>query len=195
MKKIQNRLIIPGLLSILFVTALAGAGFGQNFDVVISKNTVESADTPPIPLAERDGKKIGRVPFQKAVTVNLNGNGANITAMQIPAGKRFVIENVTAIVRCLESQRIEVNYFTSMPDGGVAKTTVHKLLLQKQGSFNESAVFVANQKEIVYSDEKIGNEHFSVGVSAQLNGIASGFVQAQFTFSGYLEDLPVVAMG
>ena len=88
---------------------------------------------------------------------------------------------------------MEVNYTTYTNNGaGVAKMTIHKLALQKQGSFKESAIYTASESGLFMADEKIGNEHFSVGVGASLNAITAPFAQAQFTFSGYLEDLPAV---
>ena len=42
------------------------------------------------------------------------------------------------------------------------------------------------------ADEVIGTNHYNVVAQARLNGMApaGAFTQAQFTFSGYLEDVP-----
>jgi hypothetical protein len=191
MKKITSCLIIPVLFSTMLATALAGPAFGQKIDEPESAFLL--ANTPLDGLLDKNEKAPGRTPFVKQITLNPTGLGLNVVAMQIPAGKRLVIENVSVVVRCSESQRMEVNYSTYTNNGaGVAKMTIHKLALQKRGSFKESSIFTAVESGLVFADEKIGSEHFSVGVAASLNSVTAPFAQAQFTFSGYLEDLPVI---
>lgn len=199
MKTLSNRAIILALLTAVFAVALSAEAFGQKIDETIlftgngPETVVRPVEVSPVESSDKKKEKIGRVIFQKSVTVTPTGSGINIVAMQIPAGKRLVIENVSANVRCLESQKMEVSYSTYMNNGGGAQMTVHRLMLQRQGSFNDSSIFTANQKTEVLADEKIGSEHFSVGVSVRpVSGTVSGFVQAQFTFTGYLEDLPAV---
>jgi hypothetical protein len=204
MKKISICLIIPALFSTMFVMLLAGKVFGQEFDEPTGtsgsltvggsapESTARLTNLPLYGLSGKDEKTALRTPFQKQVTLNPNGLGLNVVAMQIPAGKRLVIENVAVVVRCPESQRMEVNFSTYTSNGaGGAKMTIHNLALQKQGSFRESAMFTASQRGLIFADEKIGNEHFSVGVAARLSALTAATAQAQFTFTGYLEDLPV----
>ena len=170
-----------------FAILLANSTFGQN---VANLNFADfEATGSPLPLKAENLP--ARVPFQKQVTVNPSGLGYRIVAMQIPAGKRLVIENVSVVVRCSEGQRLDVGYFTYSNTGGnIAGKTLQKLTLQRRGSFNDSAIFTAQTRGSVVADEQIGTEHFSVGVSARLINPGAGFAQAQFTFSGYLEDLP-----
>ena len=93
---------------------------------------------------------------------------------------------------------MEVNYFTYMDngdgEGGIAAITFHRFALIDQGSFDGTSIFAANHKVLVFADEQIGTTHYQVGVQARLNVVppANSFVQAQVTFSGYLEDLPTV---
>ncbi|HVE58343.1 MAG TPA: hypothetical protein VNB22_16040 [Pyrinomonadaceae bacterium] len=203
MNKISIYLMIPVLFSMMFVTLLAEQAFGQKFDEPAGtsglsmfggnapESTGQSANLPLDRLSEKDEKIAGRTPFQKQITINPTGLELNVVAMQIPTGKRLVIENVSVVVRCSESQRMEVDFSTYAGNGaGAAQMTIHKLVLQKQGSFRESAIFTASESGLIFADEKIGNEHFSVGVAARLNAVTAAFAQAQFTFTGYLEDLP-----
>jgi hypothetical protein len=184
-----NYITKQSLFSILFAGLLAVTALGQN-TAKINFADLEAINKP-LPFKVENSPV--RVPFQKQVTVNPNGLGNRIVAMQIPAGKRFVIENVSVIVRCPEIQRIEVNYFTYSNNGGnIAEKALQKLTLERRGSFNNSAIFTAKNKGLVFADEQIGTEHFSVGVSARLINRTDGYGQAQFTFSGYLEDLPAV---
>jgi hypothetical protein len=182
---------MTGLLAALFVAALAGQAFGCKEFVSVEKvGTTEKEVKLTRCVSKREIKPRGQTAFEKTVVVNLNGSGVNVVAMQIPAGKRLVIEKVTAIVRSPESQRVELNYYTYKNNGGAADRTIHELALEKQASFKDSAVFSGSRNVSVLADEQIGGEHFSVGVSARLVGVAAQAAQAQFTFSGYLEDLP-----
>jgi hypothetical protein len=200
MNKLKQNLTLRAALSMAFVIALAAAAFGQKYDEtktadkdLVNRQAVNASKTAIAPLdlsSEKDAKPVARTTFVKRVTLNLNGLGVNIVAMQIPRGKRLVIENVTALVRSPETQRVEVNYFTYQNNGGAADKTIHRLALEKQASFKDSAIFAASRNAAVMADEQIGSEHFSVGISARIIGGTASYAQAQFTFSGYLEDLP-----
>lgn len=138
-----------------------------------------------------------RQPFQTRIIVQPLGNGFQTQMMDIPAGKRLVIENVSVITRSPAGMRMEVNYFTYMDHNGdnvadIADITFHRVALTDQGTFGDMSIAVANDKVLVFADEQIGTQHMKVGVQARLNDIppAGSFSQAQFTFSGYLEVLP-----
>lgn len=155
--------------------------------------------------AQTDGARIaetspaGRRPFQARVIVTPQGNGFETVFLPIPAGKRLVIENVSAIARTAPGQRMEMNYFAYYDNngngdtgGGIEDITFHRVALTEQGTFGDTAIASANHKVLVFADEQIGSTHHQVGVQARLNEYpAVGSPQAQFTFSGYVEDLPV----
>ena len=137
-----------------------------------------------------------RKPFQTRVIVQPLGNGFQTQFMNIPAGKRLVIENVSVITRSPAGMRMEVNYYTYLDHNGdnvadIADITFHRVALVDQGTFDDTTIATANDKVLVFADELIGTQHMKVGVQARLNGTppSGAFTQAQFTFSGYLEDL------
>jgi hypothetical protein len=139
----------------------------------------------------------GRQPFQTRIIVQPLGNGFQTQLMDIPAGKRLVIENVSVITRSPAGMRMEVNYFTYLDHNGdnvadIADITFHRVALTDQGTFDDTSIAAANDRVLVFADEQIGTQHMKVGVQARLNGTppAGSFSQAQFTFSGYLEALP-----
>lgn len=186
-------------IALVAAVLMTGAAFGQTLDSERAANgfasmqAVNDSESMTPRTAEKSERPIGRAQFVKRVTVNLNGSGVNVVAMQIPAGKRLVIENVSAIVRSPESQRVEVNYYTYTNNNGAASRTVNELALEKQASFKDSAIFTTRRSVSVFADERIGSEHYSIGISARLSGgVAAQYAQAQFTFSGYLEDLPAI---
>lgn len=140
---------------------------------------------------------VARQPFQTRVIVQPLGNGFQTQFMDIPAGKRLVIENVSVITRSPAGMRMEVNYFTYLDHNGdkaadIADITFHRVALVDQGTFDDTSIATANDKVLVFADELIGTQHMKVGVQARLHAMppAGAFSQAQFTFSGYLEDLP-----
>jgi hypothetical protein len=138
-----------------------------------------------------------RRPFQARVIVSPTANGFQTEFLPIPAGKRLVIENVSAIARSPEGFSMEINFFTYYDNNGdgvgdVADITFHRIALTEQGTFSGIAISSANHKVLVFADEMIGTTHFQVGVGARLDGVSTVAGQAQVTFSGYVEDLPKV---
>jgi hypothetical protein len=138
-----------------------------------------------------------RKAFQARVIVTPLGNGFQGQTLQIPAGKRFVIENVSVITRCPEGLRMEVNFFCYIDNNGdgvgdIADITFHRIALTDQGVFDGTAIASANHMVLVFADEQIGTGHYGVTAQARLNAAPppNAFLQAQFTFSGYLEDIP-----
>ena len=152
----------------------------------------------PAPLPVTVMKEEGRKAFQARVIVTPLGNGFQSQTLPIPAGKRFVIENVSVITRCPEGLRMEVNFFCYIDNNGdgvgdIADITFHRIALTDQGVFDDTAIATANHQVLVFADEQIGTGHFGVTAQARLNGLPPpnpAFLQAQFTFSGYLEDIP-----
>ena len=148
-------------------------------------------------FAQSKDKDAVPTPFQARVIVTPLGNAFQSSALDIPAGKRFVIKNVSVITRSPEGMRMEVNFFTYIDRNGdnvgdIADITFNRVVLVDQGVFDGVQLAAANHEVLVFADELIGTNHYKVIAQARLNGMppANAFVQAQFTFSGYLEDVP-----
>lgn len=171
----SNLFIRIGIALMLAVT-LTGSAFAQGKD----KTTV-------------------RTPYQARVIVTPLGTGFQSSFMELPAGKRFVIENVSVITRSPEGMRMEVNFFSYIDRNGdgvgdIADITFHRVTLIDQGVFDGVSLATANHNVLVFADAEIGAGRYGVTAQARLNAMppANSFTQAQFTFSGYLEDLPAV---
>jgi hypothetical protein len=157
---------------------------------------VAEAASPVEPVTVN--KEQDRKAFQARVFVTPTGTGFQSGSLAIPAGKRFVIENVSVITRCPEGLRMEVNFFCYIDNnddgvGDISDITFHRIALTDQGVFDGVAIASANHKVLVFADEQIGTGHFNVTTQARLNGMPApnaSVLQAQFTFSGYLEDIP-----
>jgi len=172
--------------------------FAIGLVVLFSFGWVAQASSPaPLPATVMK-EPAPRKPFQARIAVSPLGTGFQSQFLQIPASKRFVIENVSVITRCPEGLRMEVNFFCYIDTNGdgvgdIADITFHRIALTDQGVFDGTAIASANHKVLVFADELIGTGHYGITAQARLNGTytpGSGIVQAQFTFSGYLEDIP-----
>ena len=163
---------------------------------LLSFGCVAQATTPtPLPVAEKEPAP--RKAFQARVSVGPLGTGFQAGLLPIPAGKRFIIENVSVITRCPEGLRMEVNFYCYIDNNGdnvgdIADITFHRIVLTDQGVIDGTAIATANHRVLVFADEQIGTGHYFVTAQARLSGAAqpNAFTQAQFTFSGYLEDIP-----
>jgi hypothetical protein len=183
MKRIIKQLAVSSSLLIALAGMLPGTVNGQS----VSPND-ETA-----PKAKQPAEKRA---FQARIIVSPMSTGFQTEFLPIPAGKRLVIENISAIARCPEGFKMEINFFSYIDNnrdgvGDVSDIVFHRIALTDQGTFSGVAISSANHKVLVFADEQIGTGHFQVGVSARLNGTVTGNAQAQVTFTGYVEDLPV----
>ena len=200
MNKVLNYFAAAIIAAILMVVAFNGAAFGQTDNTKTvgidpAKNTVQLPNNAANPLSVKVENV--RKPFQKRISVAPLGNGFSGVPLQIPAGKRLVIENVSVVGRIPEGLKLEVNFFTYMDNDGNGVNdpedlTFHRIPMTEQGVFDGTAISAFNQKMLVFADGSIGNSALSIVAQARLNGSvpANTFTQVQFTFSGYLEDLP-----
>ena len=222
MNKLRNNLAIA-IFALTLAVVSAGSAFGQTtkevsaapntnpqlvdarqsgaWDVGIdeTKNTVKLTNSDANPLAVKViGSGSARKAFQFRLAVNPTSNGFQSQYIAIPAGKRLVIENISAIARSPAGYKMEINFFTYVDNGdGVgdsADITFHRIALTDQGTFDTTSIASANHKVLVFADEQIGTAHYGLTLQARLNGTPApnSFAQAQVTFSGYVEDLPAV---
>ncbi|MGH9883469.1 MAG: hypothetical protein ACRD6N_18760 [Pyrinomonadaceae bacterium] len=209
MNSLKKYIALPIGLSIIVVVSFAGSALGQSGSSkdADGTTTINSANTPAVEPRQSGSLSIGinttnrdepaRKPFQTRGAINIPIGGSVASGfLPIPAGKRLVIENVSAVGRCPEGLRMELKYFTYFDNGdGVGDSndiTFHRIALTDQGTFQGTAVSTANHKVLVFADELIGTSHFQIGIQVNLSGIATQVAQGQITFSGFLEDLPAV---
>jgi len=208
MNNLKKYMTLPIGLSIIMVASFTGSALGQSGGSkdADSTTTITSANTPVVEPRESSAWTIGlnqankkdepaRKPFQMRGAVNVPIGGSVATgSLPIPAGKRLVIENISAVGRSPEGLRMELKYFTYFDNGDgvgdVNDITFHRIALTDQGTIVGSAVSTANHKVLVFADELIGTSHFQIGIQVNLSGIATSVAQGQITFSGYMEDLP-----
>lgn len=211
MNNIKKYTTLPIALSIIMVVSFTGSALGQSNGSADADRTttINSANTSAVEPGQSSAWGIkanpennkdapARKPFQMRAAINV-GIGGSVASgfLPIPAGKRLVIENISAVGRCPEGLRMELKYFTFFDNGdGVGDSlndiTFHRIALTDQGTFQGTAVSTANHKVLVFADELIGTSHFQIGIQVNLSGLATQVAQGQITFSGYMEDLPVV---
>lgn len=208
MNKFFNYLVAFAMPSILMVVILNSPAFGQAEKADKSKivgidpqnNIVRLPNTPENPLSVKVENTPVRKPFQTRIIVTPAGIGNSSALLPIPAGKRLVIEHVSAIARCPAGLKMEINFSSYFDNdgngvGGVEDITFHRIALIDQGVFGDTFIATASQKMLVFADERIGTASYGVSVQARLSAMppaGSGTIQAQLTFTGYLEDLPAV---
>ena len=222
MKKLINTAAKTAMLFSLFLIA-AGSIIAQtpgttkaaatNLSSAASPQTVNAQQSGPWTVGIDAAKNSVRIANTDAdaVTVKLTGNGAGRKPFQfrlsanapdqstafyhIPAGKRLVIENISAIARTDPGLHMLIDMFSYYDDGdGVGDSgdiTFHRIALTDQGTFAGHATATANHKVLIFADERIGTEHFGLTLQVRLDGTPVGSTnQGQVTFSGYMEDLP-----
>jgi len=202
MKKIMSYLASAANMTTLMFVMFGVAAFGQTDNVKTvgidpARNVVQLPNTSVNPLSVKVENAPVRKPFQARVFVTPAGTGFSSGTLAIPAGKRLVIENVSVIGRVPEGLKLEVNFFTHLDNdgdgvGGIEDIVFHRIPMTEQGVFDGTAISAFNQKMLVFADGSIGSGGLSIVAQARLNGLvpANTFTQVQFTFSGYLEDLP-----
>jgi hypothetical protein len=167
-------------------TAISGAVSISNIPTVNlgTGNTVQLAYTPNNPLPVRDADP-ARQPFQNwASDTQADGtNGSTITIATVPAGKRLVIEFLSAVAQMPAGQHLVVCQINTIapPFGGLT----HELLINQQPAFvNGDALFRASQQVRLYADP--GSQVRALMTRDSSQG------QALFlaTLSGYLVDVP-----
>ena len=167
-----------------------------NVGIDPAKNTVRLSNSAADPVAVKivaggSARKPFQVRFAAGVPLGSTGDTAHLA---IPAGKRLVIENISAIARSPVGTRMTIQLFSYFDNGdGVGDSgdiTFHRIALTDQGTFNGVATSSANHKTLIFADEQIGAAHFGVSLEVRLDTLATGSATGQVTLSGYVEDLP-----
>lgn len=161
-----------------------------------ARNTVRlansEADPLPVKVISNGG---GRKAYQKRVTFDVGvGNNQGGLSFSIPAGKRFVIEHMSAVVRLPQGIQPSLQIFTYMDDGDGVFTPEdygnQRFVLVQQMNSGGLTIWTANHKVVAYLDESIGGTQINHTVSLEVSGNVSLLSKADLTLTGYLEDLP-----
>jgi hypothetical protein len=160
-----------------------------------ARSSVRLSNTTADPVhVQVVGSGSGRRAFQTRVIVSPINTAFKTEMLPLPAGKRLVIENISAAGRFPAGLHMELNYFSYLDNGDgiadIADLAFHRIALVDQGTFDGTTIATANHKVLVFADATIGTTPLSLFVQARLSGTATGFAQGQITFSGYVEDLP-----
>jgi hypothetical protein len=162
-----------------------------------TKNTVQlsNSQSNPLPVKLVDSGSSRKLFQTKLTAVIPAGGNVSSAFLQIPAGKRLVIENVSAVARSKPGSRMSIQLLSYFDDGdGVGDylndLTFHRMALTDQGIFNGAATSTANHKTLIFADELIGITHFSVVIEVRIDAPSTESASGQVTLSGYVEDLP-----
>ena len=167
-----------------------------------AKNTVQVANSASGPLAVAITNTPVRRPFQARVNLTIpDGANAASDRVNVPAGKRLVIENVSALTFGPQGQGHLLNFTTCVQDT-VGETSVpggfeaHDVVLTTQGLFNGLERLAANQNLLAFADESVqGPNGPLTGLDVIVNfsrASATGNSGVRVTLTGYVEDIPAV---
>ncbi len=141
---------------------------------------VKVLNTAATPVLVRDVDNAARHAFQAQVSVSLSATTprAQATITTVPAGKRLVIEYVSALVIGPTGQRYQASIGVTQG----STTGAYYVPLSLQGTFDSDDQLVAGQPTRLYSDA--GSQVVVELVRSATAGTAFG----TFTVSGYLVD-------
>ena len=137
--------------------------------------TVNVSSTPNAPLFVRDVDN-GRQPFQQSITGRSTGDGVQATFDVVPAGKRLVIEFVSALMSLPTGQKIAF--------AAVSGNNAHYLTFSPLSTLNGEDRFVISQPMRLYLNA--GENPVVFFTRAAI----TGDVKIDASISGYLIDAP-----
>jgi hypothetical protein len=149
-----------------------------------TKNVVAVQNSASGPLSVIVANTTGRVPFQIRGGFEVFAGGPSSGTEQylvIPDGKRFVIENITVRAEIPNGESLELSFLSRIdttPNGGAMYQYIP---MSSQGVFVDKNVLMGSHKTLAYSA-------YRLAVRARPTW-STGTGYADFTFSGYLENL------
>lgn len=177
------------------VNAQQSGAWNVGIDAARNGVRVTNSDSDPVTV-KLTGAGSGRKPYQARFSAEVPaGSISGDSFIAIPAGKRLVIENISAIARTGAGSRMQIQLYSYFDNGDgvgdVGDITFHRIALTDQGTYAGVATSSANHKVLIFADEQIGTAHFGIALQVRMDTPAVGGTnQGQVTLSGYLEDLP-----
>jgi hypothetical protein len=153
-------------------------------DTLVKIQNQTANDGNAVPIMVRDSDSPGRHPFQVRVDFPINDgtNEGESGGIRVPAGKRLVVEYVSANITLPSGQKVLEVWVITTQNGSAIQ---HFFSTAFQGTSNIlTGYFTISQQTRLYSDPSA----ISAGIVVFRNALSgSGFVS--FRISGYLIDL------
>jgi hypothetical protein len=149
-----------------------------------AKSVVTVQNSPSDPLNVTIANTNGRQPFQIQGGFQVFAGGPSSGTEQylvIPDGKRFVIENITARAEIPTGESIELQFLSRLDATPNGNAMYQYIDLHSQGAFADKTVYTGNHKTLAYSA-------YRLQIRARPTW-TTGTGYANFTFSGYLENI------
>jgi hypothetical protein len=188
--KIKSYLMSTAGFGILVGAIILAQPFVSHSQNQVPPTRVEVINTPlEIRNVEAPPCCVPKNPFRKVVhLVAEDGETAPYTHLDVPVGKRLVIENVSVFARVPHSQQVLVWFQFYIGDGSIGDGTFFRqdfpLTFQiYEGSLYRDA-FVASQQIRLYVDSGTRIQFFG------LRKWTGGTLEVDFSISGFLVDLP-----
>jgi hypothetical protein len=183
--KLKNTLMLVGAVGAL----------GLVSSVLTSKPAVAQGGGPtvtignPLPLPVRNVDEVKRVPFQ--LDLECTGNfGGCPAGYSVPAGKRLVVEHISARVRVPQGMQAGVVLHSGFETtGDIAVQVPLKTELLSEGGGN--SVFIVSQPVTVYAESTpTANNRLQLSVWSGGTLSSGGNVAFTGTLTGYLIGVP-----
>jgi hypothetical protein len=196
--------VIKRIFLLAAIASLSAAAFGQkqsqlsketsaptasaNTQIVgidPTKNVVTVQNSTSGPLSVTVANTTGRVPFQIRGGFEVFAGGPSSGTEQylvIPDGKRFVIENITARAEIPNGESLELSFLSRIDTTPNGNAMYQYIPMSSQGVFVDKNVLMGSHKTLAYSV-------YRLQVRARPTWSAPFVGYADFTFSGYLENL------
>ena len=194
-------MLIPNNRNITFAMILAfilaGGAYSQPASKSQSVRVINTVEEPVPVKVVKEGTSKKRVQFTTGADIGPGGSGRSVL-FPIPAGKRFVIEHVSARTYRPPGLRMNIEFGTYFdngdifgPDQGLA---FHGVSLIEQGTeLNGYEVASANHAALAFAEERIGTaNNLPIRVRISLSGTVpfGHFARGTIVFTGYVEDHP-----
>ena len=160
-----------------------------------ASNGVQVGNDSAHPVLVRDLDNPARQPFEASVGVNITdgltfGNGA-LDSSAVPAGKRLVIEHISALTSLPSGQKVEDIQVLGLrlQEGGGASAFQTWLGADLKATTGGLDRFITSQPVRLYIDSGATRGFSPVQVAVDRDGVA-GFGQCIMNISGYLVDVP-----
>ncbi len=180
----QSLVAFFGLLALAILVALVTprTGLGQGGAKQPQPLSVNVTNTEAAPVPVRDVDSPGRQRFSSRVVISIPGNGILVSDHYVvPAGKRLVLEDVSAGVHIPQGYRAHFSILRSTPGGDNA---LRHLTLTYQFTQASIDLLVAGEPVRMYFEpgDKLG---YIINLSGNV-----GNTSVDLTLSGYLVDAP-----
>lgn len=193
----KRNIIIGIFAAFLFAASGTPVVFGQSGAKTQNVTVVNTAQDPVPVKVINDGGPRKRFQFTVGTDITTGGSGRTIL-YPVPAGKRLVIEHVSARTYRPPGLKMNLEFGTYFDNGDLfgddQGLAFHGIALIEQGTeLNGYEVSAASHDILAFAEDRLGTTgNLPIRVRVSLSGIVpfGHFARGTVVFTGYVEDNP-----